>query len=62
MPDLEETTPETPLDAVIIVKRLNDDGTIATDVLTNGSVLATEVQTLIEMGLKAWRQKIGLVH
>lgn len=52
---------ETPtLDAVVIVKTVSDDGTISTDVQSNGNVQATEVQTLIEMGLRSWRAKIGL--
>lgn len=58
---LETEAPQEPaLDAVIIVKKIDDAGSIVTDVITNGSVQATEVQTLIEVGLQSWRKKIGL--
>lgn len=61
----EEVAPETapdsaPPNAVVIVKTVSDDGTISTDVTTSGTVQATEVQTLIELGLRSWRSKIGL--
>ncbi len=61
MPDetTDQMEPE-PLDVVLIVKRLGPDGSISADVATNGAVQATEVQTLIELGLKSWRKKIGL--
>jgi hypothetical protein len=51
---------ETPLDAVIIVKSTDDRGNIGTEVISQGEILATEVQTLIELGLASWRAKIGL--
>ncbi len=49
------------LDAVLVMKLTDEDGTITTNVITNGDIAATEVQTLLELGLKSWRQKIGLV-
>jgi hypothetical protein len=51
---------EEPLNAVIIVKEVNPDGSIATKVALNGDVNALEAQTLIEFGLKAWRDQVGL--
>jgi len=52
--------PEAPLDAVVVVKSVDDNGTISTDVVINGNVQATEVATLLEMALPSWRKKIGL--
>lgn len=52
---------DTPMDAVIVIKTTADDGTIKTQVMTNGTVQATEVQTLLELGLKGWRERLGLV-
>lgn len=54
----EEIPPQP--NAVVILKSVGDDGSITTDVTTSGEVQATEVQTLIELGLRSWRAKIGL--
>ena len=60
----EEETPQSePLNevnAVIIVRRETPDGGVETDVFLNGDVKATEAQTILELGLAAWRKKIGL--
>lgn len=50
----------TPVDAVIIIKSTTPEGGVSTEVVAQGSVQATEVQTLIELGLQSWRAKIGL--
>jgi len=75
MTEIDELKPDTPIDAVsvteetpdaeqpnavLVVKIQDEDGSISTDVIPTGNVQATEVQTLIELGLVAWRQKIGL--
>lgn len=52
--------PEAPLNAVIIVKDVDPEGNITTRVALNGNVNALEVHTLIEFGLKAWREQVGL--
>jgi hypothetical protein len=49
-----------PLDAVIILKDVDEKGNISVSVQPNGTVLATEVQTLLEMAIPEWRAKIGL--
>lgn len=64
MPDEEiEVTQESapPLNAVIVIKTVDDDGTIRVDPIVQGNVQATEVQTLLELGVQRWRQRIGLV-
>lgn len=55
-----EKAEEVPLNAVVIIKNTDDKGNIGTEVVSQGDVLATEVQTLIELGLASWRVKIGL--
>lgn len=59
-PENEAAPPEPPADAVIIFRMTTPDGDIMTDVSTQGNVKADQVQTLIELGLKTWRTKIGL--
>lgn len=49
-----------PVNAVVIYKIVDEQGNVQTDVGIEGGVQPTEVQTLIELGLLAWRQKIGL--
>lgn len=51
--------PEQP-DAVLILKKQNADGGIDTQAVPLGNVQATEVATLIELGLQSWRKAIGL--
>lgn len=49
-----------PLDAVIVVKQIEPDGSLTTNVLTNGNVQQTEIETLLGLGLKAWRAHLGV--
>lgn len=51
---------EEELDAVVVVKEKRPDGGINTKVLLNGSIEATEVQTLLELAVLGWRDQIGL--
>lgn len=48
------------LPTVIILVERGDDGKIDTDVVAQGDVRATEIETVLKMGLNKWRQKIGL--
>ena len=60
--DIETTATDAedhPLNAVIIVRKETDAG-VETEVFLNGDVKATEVQTIIELGLGSWRTKLGL--
>lgn len=53
--------PEEPqLNAVVIIKEIDPEGRILTKVALNGDVTSLEAQTLIEFGLKAWREQVGL--
>lgn len=56
----DELPPEQPLAAVIVVKRIDEDGTITPEVTFQGDIRPTEVQTLLETGVLRWRQQIGL--
>lgn len=56
----QESDEDKPLDAVIIVKTVTPDGNFGTQVILNGDVKPTEVQTIIEFGLKGWRSQLGL--
>lgn len=55
----EAEAPEAPLDAVVIVKTVDADGNVGTDVVLNGSVTPLEAATLIKLGARAWDQKLG---
>jgi len=48
-------------DAVLVVKVVSDDGSISTHVQALGNIQATEVQTILELGIAGWRRQIGLV-
>lgn len=54
-----EIKPADPESVVIIFKRKDSAGNIST-VVSHQGVEATEVQTLIELGLLSWRKQIGL--
>lgn len=47
--------------AVIVVKTTDDEGNIHAEVVMQGDVQATEVQTILELAVRRWRQRIGLV-
>ncbi len=57
---MEEEKEETPLSGVILARKEDADGNISVDVFPNGDVKADQVATLIEIGLKSWRARIGL--
>lgn len=48
------------LDGVLVTKDVDEEGNITTGVQTLGKVQPTEVQTLLELGLDAFRKQIGL--
>ena len=48
-----------PPNAVLIL-RIEDEEGIKTDVVPLGDVKATEVATILELGMRSWRAKIGL--
>lgn len=56
----ENTEEETPPQAVVVVKVVDQQGNISTDVQPINGLLPTEVQTLLELGIVGWREKIGL--
>lgn len=51
--------PEVP-NAVLVIKTVGEDGGIGTSIQVLGNVQITEVQTLLELGLKAFRNDVGL--
>lgn len=56
MPDETENTEV--LNAVIVVRRETENG-VETDVIANGDVKVTEIQTILELGLSKWRKQLG---
>lgn len=56
----QEQPAEPVLPAVVVVKNTDESGNITVSVVPHGGVLATEVQTLLELALPSWREKIGL--
>jgi hypothetical protein len=60
MNEEEQQNTLTEVNAVIVIRRDTPDGGVETDVFLNGDVKATEAQTILELGLSAWRKKIGL--
>lgn len=61
LPDIE-APPEEQMSAVIVLKVTKEDGSIVPEVMTQGDVQPTEVQTLMEVGLMRWRQSLGLTR
>lgn len=60
--DKEEQQEEVaPVSAVVVVKTVDAEGNISTEIVLQGEVQATEVQTLLELAVRGWRQRIGLV-
>lgn len=51
---------QTPPNGVFIEKAVTEDGNLQVNVAPVGNVQVTEVQTLIEVGLKTFREQIGL--
>lgn len=51
--------PEEKPDAVVIFKRTDDEGNVTTAVQPLGDVKITEIQTLIELGLRGFREQLG---
>lgn len=61
VPDVPEEQPAAdPLDAIIVVRETNAEGGIDTRVILNGDVRATEVETLLKLGLQGWQRQIGV--
>ena len=56
----EEKVPQP--DAIIVFKTTDDKGNISTTVAMEGNIQATEVQTLLELAINGWRQRIGLTR
>ncbi len=52
--------PQSQPDGVVVLKKVKDDGSIYTEVSPIGKAQATEVQTLLELGVIGWRKQIGL--
>lgn len=48
------------INGVVVIRREEDNGDITTDVQIIGDVKPTEVQTVLELAVPAWRAKIGL--
>lgn len=58
----EQSQEEAPVEAatgVFVTKTVDDQGNISTDTQPV-NVQPTEVQTLLELGIQSWRQKVGL--
>lgn len=53
--------PQKPIDGVFVAKVVDEQGNISTEIMMNGEVQATEVQTLLELAVRGWRKRIGLV-
>lgn len=58
---VDEATEAVDLDCVVVIVQRGEDGAISTDVVPQGDVRPTEVDTILELGRNGWRQKIGLV-
>jgi hypothetical protein len=55
-----EEAPQADLNAVIVVKTIDEQGNLRTQVQTSGSVQITEVQFLLEAAIKDFRKAVGL--
>ncbi len=58
----ENAAPEKELDAVSVVRTITEGGGVHTEIVVQGDIRATEVSTILELGLARWREQIGLVH
>lgn len=57
----EEEETDSPIDGIFVAKIVDEEGNIGTEVMLNGTVQATEVQTILELAVRGWRKRIGLV-
>jgi ubiquinone biosynthesis protein UbiJ len=56
-----EPEPTTVQSAILVTKHVEDNGDISVNVALQGDeIVATEVQTLLELAVPTWRNKIGL--
>ncbi len=51
---------EKPVDGVFVVKGKDDNGSLRTQIVLNGDLQVTEVQTLLEVAIRDFRAEIGL--
>jgi hypothetical protein len=58
-PNVAPEAPEMP-DAVLVTKNTDEQGNITVEVSPVGNVQATEIQTILELGVARWRSMIGL--
>lgn len=49
-----------PLDAVIVIREVNENGDITPRLMLNGNVTLDQVDTLLRLALKGWQTKLGL--
>lgn len=57
----EEAAPDEQVPNAVIVHRMVDEqGNIQTEVAPVGDVQVTEIQTILELGIKRFRQQAGL--
>lgn len=54
------TAEEQPVDGIFIPVGYDPEGNVHTDVILNGNVKVTEVQTIMEVALRGFRSRIGL--
>lgn len=59
--DEEEIKQDSPIDGIFVAKVVDEEGNIGTEIMMNGNVQATEVQTILELAVRGWRKRIGLV-
>ena len=52
--------PETAIAAVVVVRDQAEDGSIRAIPMIQGNLDPLAVQTLLEKGIQAWRENIGL--
>lgn len=57
---IEVTAEDVPQANGVVVLKTKVDGVINTEIQIVGEIEPTEVQTLLELGVRAWRQRIGL--
>lgn len=45
---------------VLVIRKIDDEGNVSVAAVPIGDVTSTEVQTILELGLREWRERIGL--